>query len=926
MNINNIIVKNAEGDPDTKATILIKNKIDYTPKVSVIIPVYNTEKYLGECLDSVINQSLKEIEIICVDDGSTDNSLEILKEYAAKDNRITVLTQENLYAGVARNAGMMVASGEYYHFLDSDDWVKCNIYEQLLTNIFETDIVIFANDIYDDITKKIIGRTYLPNYSFDKKIKNIFNITNPNAWTKIFNSQLINKYKIYFQALQVVNDLAFTYICIALTNKIKLLNNSYVIYRTNQCSNLTANRGDKIECFARAIQFLYDSLCKHNIYNKYNQSFLDRVNSSFIYELSYCNDSYEVIKAKLKFIVNDKIYNFLSSLLRPKISIIICVYNGEDYIEQCLKSVIGQTIRDIEIICVNDGSCDSTLSILEKYSCIDNRITIINQTNQGLSISRNNAFLVAKGFYIQYIDADDYIDSFACEKIFTKAFRNKLDMLMIGGMNFDNNNNISCNDYYSFRYIPNDFKDIFNYKDCREFITKIAVSSCLTIYNRDFLVKNKILWVNKKICFEDNLFFIESLFKAKKISILRDKIYFRRVHDDSITQNLEKKFLDKIIIVELLSQMLPRITSDEFINIYMLFYVNILYANYKSFNAQYKKHYKGYLIRVIAKIINTYKLQVSRELELFIKDNFGIYYQEINSARFDIKNFGFHNQIELIEEVDLILPISTNKSNGYNIIGNCNKIIFKNKGIGYLIIELFNIDNIEVIYNKVYLNGKNILKNPIKVNANSSVKIKQFLLKEEILFLNLDYYSGNGKFNIKIRNYRTATNRIELLEHSFKSTNPIWFTNQDGIGSVVIDNNLKTNFKIKIVGDGILMLKFLGIDKRLNDIRVPVYVLYNSIKINGTELLQNPLLSWHDDAYIYKISVKDKQIISVDIDRGHYLYDIKDICKIVPNITHADFYDFNLVIEELKFNIKKNYSYYWFLIMKLIKFIFRSKK
>ncbi|MBT0881442.1 glycosyltransferase, partial [Campylobacter sp. 2018MI27] len=259
-----IVVKNAEGDPDTKATILIKNKIDYTPKVSVIIPVYNTEKYLGECLDSVINQSLKEIEIICVDDGSTDNSLEILKEYAAKDNRITVLTQENLYAGVARNAGMMVASGEYYHFLDSDDWVKCNIYEQLLTNIFETDIVIFANDIYDDITKKIIGRTYLPNYSVDKKIKNIFNITNPNAWTKIFNSQLINKYKIYFQALQVVNDLAFTYICIALTNKIKLLNNSYVIYRTNQCSNLTANRGDKIECFARAIQFLYDSLCKHN--------------------------------------------------------------------------------------------------------------------------------------------------------------------------------------------------------------------------------------------------------------------------------------------------------------------------------------------------------------------------------------------------------------------------------------------------------------------------------------------------------------------------------------------------------------------------------------------------------------------------------------------------------------------------------------
>lgn len=108
-----ISVKNAEGDPDTTATILVQNKINYTPKVSVIIPVYNVEQYLRECLDSVINQTLREIEIICVDDGSTDSSLEILKEYAQKDNRFTIITQENLHAGVARNAGLAVAKGEY---------------------------------------------------------------------------------------------------------------------------------------------------------------------------------------------------------------------------------------------------------------------------------------------------------------------------------------------------------------------------------------------------------------------------------------------------------------------------------------------------------------------------------------------------------------------------------------------------------------------------------------------------------------------------------------------------------------------------------------------------------------------------------------------------------------------------------------------
>ena len=94
-----------------------------TAKISVIIPIYNTAQYLRQCLDSVIHQSLKDIEIICVDDGSTDNSLQILQEYAKKDKRIIILQQENQGAGVARNYGMKVATAEYLSFLDSDDFL-----------------------------------------------------------------------------------------------------------------------------------------------------------------------------------------------------------------------------------------------------------------------------------------------------------------------------------------------------------------------------------------------------------------------------------------------------------------------------------------------------------------------------------------------------------------------------------------------------------------------------------------------------------------------------------------------------------------------------------------------------------------------------------------------------------------------------------
>lgn len=93
-------------------------------KVSIIVPVYNVEKYLKRCLDSLVNQTLKDIEIICVNDGSTDGSLAILDEYVRNDDRIVVINQENSGQSVARNRGIDVAKGEYIGFVDSDDWVS----------------------------------------------------------------------------------------------------------------------------------------------------------------------------------------------------------------------------------------------------------------------------------------------------------------------------------------------------------------------------------------------------------------------------------------------------------------------------------------------------------------------------------------------------------------------------------------------------------------------------------------------------------------------------------------------------------------------------------------------------------------------------------------------------------------------------------
>ena len=91
------------------------------PKISIVIPVYNAADYLPQTLESVLGQSLRDIEVICVDDGSTDRSLAILHDFAARDKRVRVLQQENRHAGIARNTGLEASSGEYVHFLDADD-------------------------------------------------------------------------------------------------------------------------------------------------------------------------------------------------------------------------------------------------------------------------------------------------------------------------------------------------------------------------------------------------------------------------------------------------------------------------------------------------------------------------------------------------------------------------------------------------------------------------------------------------------------------------------------------------------------------------------------------------------------------------------------------------------------------------------------
>ena len=169
--------------------------------ISIIVPVYNVEKYIKKCIDSIINQTYKNLEIILVDDGSPDNCGKICDEYAEKDKRIKVIHKENGGLSDARNAGIKIARGCYIGFVDSDDWIDKNMYEKLYKTLKEKDadiacckLIRYKNTI-EKISKKFDGR--IVEYDQRQYIKKFFKIDSQEcvyyAWNKLYKRQVIDK-------------------------------------------------------------------------------------------------------------------------------------------------------------------------------------------------------------------------------------------------------------------------------------------------------------------------------------------------------------------------------------------------------------------------------------------------------------------------------------------------------------------------------------------------------------------------------------------------------------------------------------------------------------------------------------------------------------------------------------------------------------
>ena len=255
------------------------------PKISVIIPVFNDEEYIGRCLKSLINQSLKEIEIICINDGSNDNSLEIIEGYKNKDDRIQIISQNNQGAGISRNNGMKFAKGEYISFVDADDWLESDSFEKLYANAIANDSeMVLFNSIEHGINGSTRERIYMPadesvdynnfvfDYNYEKKLvmNKMFVI-----WSKIYKTSFLKENNLEFYNHKIFNDVQFHIESMLLAKRISYL--PEILYHYNRANENSLQTkatlsNNKIIIFD-VFKGVKDFLIKQDYYDEFKQNF-----------------------------------------------------------------------------------------------------------------------------------------------------------------------------------------------------------------------------------------------------------------------------------------------------------------------------------------------------------------------------------------------------------------------------------------------------------------------------------------------------------------------------------------------------------------------------------------------------------------------------------------------------------------------------
>ena len=297
------------------------------PKISVIVPVYNVEKYLKKCLDTIISQTFSDIEIICVNDGATDNSRKILEEYKNKDYRIVIVDKKNGGLSSARNAGMKVARGEFISFIDSDDWIDETMLEKLYNSMttLKTDITICAVHQFDEIKQAVDDSCeYFTLGHFDESFDNkVFSYKDTKsfltnvcvmAWNKLYRKSFLDECKAEFPDGLIFEDGPFFFSIFFKTQRVSIVRDFLYYYRINRNGSIIKKGGKQFFDIIDVVNLMCNSLKELPDFDDVKYQFfhqkLDDIHYRFELIPLYMKDKFARKFRKVSCLLDEKLFDY----------------------------------------------------------------------------------------------------------------------------------------------------------------------------------------------------------------------------------------------------------------------------------------------------------------------------------------------------------------------------------------------------------------------------------------------------------------------------------------------------------------------------------------------------------------------------------------------------------------------------------------
>ena len=438
-----------------------------TELISIIVPIYNVEEYLKECLDSIQKQTYQNYDCIMINDGSTDSSREIAETYLV-DSRFRLINQDNQGLSAARNTGLRYLKEEssFVAFVDSDDYLNPLFLEKLAeqisedVDIIEGSIQSYKEGIYYNLLQ--IHQDKLVLTTVEEKLEQLwFQGVRISVFPKLYRKSLLNDN--FFPQGFIFEDLAVIPELVTLSRKWVKIQDVLYYYRIRENSITTKSFSEKNLDIFKILEkfdlFFVDADLNVKLwaerlkYAQLNHQYQTTVLEDNPYISKY-QEKLEKLMLKIKKYEKREVTGEL-------ISIIISVSNTESYLRQCLDSLLNQTYISFEVILLNNGSTDSSAAICQEYAEKDSRFKYFEKEQDSISSSYNLGIEASKGTYITFIKSDDWVDSDYLELLYATMIEEKADIVVSTYKTF--NVDTGLLEYHAYQ--KDCTESIFNKKD-----------------------------------------------------------------------------------------------------------------------------------------------------------------------------------------------------------------------------------------------------------------------------------------------------------------------------------------------------------------------------------------------------------------------------------------------------------------------------